>query len=201
MRLILASASPRRAQLLREMRLRFHVAPTAVDEWHDETANPERLVRHNCRLKAIEGARRHPDEPVLAADSTVSIDGCNLDKPSDLAVARGMLRRLAGRTHAVYTGVSVIFRPEKIEETICVCSEVTFKSLEEGDIEGYLATVNPLDKAGAYGIQAGRELIIDDVSGSVTNVMGLPVTETENLLRRHSLFDRLMARDDAMAVD
>jgi septum formation protein len=201
MRLILASASPRRAQILSEMGLRFIVAPTEVEEWHDARADPESLVRHNCNLKARAGVRLYPAKPVLAADSTVCIHGRNLGKPVDMEEARCMLRELSGRTHTVYTGVSLFYRRSGIEDTLCVRSEVTFNRLDEREIEAYFEIVDPLDKAGAYGIQDGRAMIIQSVAGSVSNVMGLPIAETEDLLRRHAIFDQLHPDGATPAVD
>jgi septum formation protein len=200
MELILASASPRRAHLLEEMGLRFRIVPARVEERHSRTGEPEALVRHNSLTKAAKVARSHPSEPVLGADSMVSIDGTNLDKPVDLEEARKMLENLSGRTHRVFTGVTLILRSDEIAETICVSSAVTFKALGEGDIKNYLATVNPLDKAGAYGIQEGREMIIQSVAGSVSNVMGLPMERLADLLRRYGLFDRLCSAVDESAA-
>jgi len=189
--LVLASESPRRRQLLDELGIRFKVEPADIDELAEE-ADPRQLVLHNCELKAAEVAARHPDSPVLGADTTVSIDGCVLNKPAGLAQARVMLKRLSGRTHVVYTGICLIFRDRGIRESLCVSSEVTFQELDEGRIERYFKIVDPLDKAGAYGIQEGRELIIESYRGSLSNIMGLPVEETINMLETFGLFESLI---------
>ena len=188
--LYLASASPRRRKLLDKIGVRFTVEPAEVEEL-DEAADPRRLVHYNCELKAASVAACHPDSPVLGADTTVAIDGCVLNKPADLSQARLMLERLSGRTHVVYTGICLIFKDRGISEVRCVSSEVTFHELDEGCIERYFKIVDPLDKAGAYGIQEGRELIIESYLGSLSNIMGLPVEETIDLLKKFDLFESL----------
>ncbi len=190
MNLFLASASPRRRQLLDELGVRFTIEPAEVDELAED-ADPRQLVLHNCELKADAVAARHPDSPVLGADTTVAIDGCVLNKPADLAQARIMLNRLSDRTHVVHTGICLIFRARGIRESRCVSSEVTFHELDEGRIERYFKIVDPLDKAGAYGIQEGRELIIESYRGSLSNIMGLPVEETIGLLKEFDLIELL----------
>lgn len=191
MRLILASGSPRRRHLLEEMGIRFEVSPADVVEWEESDADPRELVLHNCRLKAETAAECFRELPVLAADSTVTIDNTVLNKPADMDEARSMLRRLSGRTHTVFTGVCFIYHVRDIHEVRCVTSEVTFQTLDNARIDRYFEIVNPLDKAGAYGIQEGRELIIAGLQGSFTNVMGLPVETTLELLEKFALLDSL----------
>ncbi len=178
--------------MLDELGVRFTVEPAEVEEL-EEDADPRRLVLHNCELKAASVAARHPDSPVLGADTAVAIEGCVFNKPADLAQAHAMLERLSGRTHVVYTGICLIFKDRGISEARCVSSKVTFHELDEGRIERYFKIVDPLDKAGAYGIQTGRELIIDSYSGSLSNIMGLPVEETINMLETFGLFESLIA--------
>jgi septum formation protein len=181
-RLILASASPRRKQLLGELGLTFDVVVAQVTEHEDPDTDPKHMVTHNAALKADWVAERNPDAWVLGADTTVFIDNTVLNKPADLAGARAMLKRLAGRTHVVFTGVAVrhISRGVRIDEG--VTSEVTFKAFDDAVIDAYFRVVNPLDKAGAYGIQEGRELIIEGWRGSFTNIMGLPMEATKQIL-------------------
>jgi len=181
-RLILASASPRRKQLLGELGLTFDVVVAQVTEHEDPDTDPKHMVTHNAALKADWVAARHPDAWVLGADTTVYIDNKAINKPADLAEARAMLKRLAGRTHVVFTGVAVrqVSRGVRIDEG--VTSEVTFKAFDDAVIDAYFRVVNPLDKAGAYGIQEGRELIIEGWSGSFTNIMGLPMEATKQIL-------------------
>lgn len=186
-RLILASASPRRKQLLAELGLSFEVVVAAVTEHEDPATDPRTMVAHNAALKADWVAERNPDTYVLGADTTVFIDQTVLNKPADLAAARTMLKRLSGRTHIVYTGVAVrnLSRGLRIDEG--VSSEVTFKAFGDEVIDAYFKIVNPLDKAGAYGIQEGRDLIIAGWKGSFTNIMGLPMEATKQILTRCGL--------------
>jgi septum formation protein len=181
-RLILASASPRRKQLLGELGLTFDVIVAQVTEHEDPDTDPKHMVTHNAALKADWVATRHPDAWVLGADTTVFIDNTAINKPADLAEARTMLKRLAGRTHVVFTGVAVrhVGRGVRIDEG--VTSEVAFKAFDDAVIDEYFRVVNPLDKAGAYGIQEGRELIIEGWRGSFSNIMGLPMEATKQIL-------------------
>ncbi len=184
---ILASASPRRKELLERIGARFEVFPAEVEEDNAGDADPEAMVRANAELKARWVAERHVDRFVLGSDTTVHLDGRVLNKPIDWEDAKAMLRRLSGRTHVVYTGVSLQKESNETGETIGVRSEVTFKQLDDATIERYFEVVNPLDKAGAYGIQEGTELIIDSFVGSHSNIMGLPIDETKEMLARHNL--------------
>ncbi len=186
-RLILASASPRRHQLLAEMGLAFDVVPAEVTEHEAPDADPRAMVAHNAALKAEWVATRHPDALVLGADTTVFIDNTVLNKPRDLAEARAMLRRLAGRTHTVFTGLALRRVRDRLRLDDGVTSEVTFKNFDDAAVDAYFRIVNPLDKAGAYGIQEGRELIVAGWHGSFTNIMGLPVDETKQILTRAGL--------------
>lgn len=184
---ILASASPRRRELLERLGARFEVAPAEVEEFEDGHGDPEGMVRHNALLKAAWVADRRPDRYVLGSDTTVHIEGRVLAKPADLCEARAMLKTLSGRTHFVYTGFALVCREAGVEEVGGARSEVAFKPLDDALIDRYFEIVNPLDKAGAYGIQEGAELIVESFRGSHSNIMGLPLEETEALLRRHGL--------------
>jgi septum formation protein len=189
--LLLASASPRRKELLARLGVAFEVMVAPVVEHEEATAEPRGMVLHNAALKAAWVCARRPGAWVLAADTTVALDNQVLNKPRDLAEARGMLQKLSGRTHTVYTGVCLWRRvgplsdgrlgeaslPEIAPNEIshCETSEVTFRALDDATITRYFALVNPLDKAGAYGIQEGRELILESYTGSLANIMGLPI--------------------------
>ncbi|HSY52972.1 MAG TPA: Maf family protein [Opitutaceae bacterium] len=186
-RLVLASASPRRQQLLAEMGFAFDVLPAEVTEHEAPDADPRAMVAHNAALKADWVAARRPDDFVLGADTTVFIDRTVLNKPRDLVEARAMLRRLAGRTHTVFTGLALRRASAQLRFDEGVTSEVTFKDFDDAVIDAYFRLVNPLDKAGAYGIQEGRDLIIAGWRGSFTNIMGLPVEETKQILTRAAL--------------
>jgi septum formation protein len=174
MPIVLASASPRRRELLERAGVAFEVVASPVEEIHDASIEPERLCEMNAALKADDIASQRPEATVIGADTLVFIDGEPLGKPADYNEARAMLRRLAGRVHKVCTGVCVIFpggRRELFHET----TEVTFHPLDEAGIEDYLSVANPLDKAGAYGIQEFGQRIISGIRGDYDNVVGLPV--------------------------
>lgn len=189
--LILASASPRRKELLAQLGLPFAVVVADVTEHEEETTDPRTMVTHNAALKADWVAARNPSAWVLGADTTVFLDNLVLNKPRDLADARAMLKRLAGRTHTVFTGVALrnVGRGVRIDEG--VTSDVTFKRFDDAVIDAYFRVVNPLDKAGAYGIQEGRELIIEGWKGSFSNIMGLPMELTKQILTRVGLLAEL----------
>lgn len=186
-RLILASASPRRRQLLAELSVPFEVIVAEVTEHEESSTDPRVMVAHNAALKADWVAARHPDALVLGADTTVFVDGQALNKPRDLADARDMLRRLGGRTHTVFTGLAVRRTCAALRIDEGVASEVTFRALDDALIDAYLARVNPLDKAGGYAIQEHGELIVAGYQGSLTNIVGLPLETTKQILTRCGL--------------
>jgi septum formation protein len=185
--LILASASPRRRELLAGLGVDFAVLPAEVTEHEAHDADPRDMVRHNAALKADWVAARHPAATVIGADTTVFIDSTVLNKPRDGAEARAMLRRLSGRTHTVFTGLAVRRLADGLKLDRGVASEVTFKVLDEAAIELYLSRVHTLDKAGGYAIQEHGDLIVDRYTGSLTNIVGLPVDEMKQLLTQAGL--------------
>ncbi|MGB0743302.1 MAG: Maf family protein [Opitutales bacterium] len=184
-KLILASASPRRRELLTRLGLRFEVIPTDVPEDNDPRNGPAEMVAANAGLKATALSAQFADALVLGSDTTVALDGEVLNKPTDMDEAYAMLRRLSGRCHTVYTAVALIWSAGNFQQVLVESSKVRFKALGDKVIQEYFRLVNPLDKAGAYGIQQGREMIIESVVGSVENVMGLPVQALEGLLVEH----------------
>lgn len=186
-RLILASASPRRRELLAGLGVAFEVMAAPVAEHEAGDADPRALVAHNAALKADWVASRFPEAWVLGADTTVFLEGQVLNKPVDLEDARRMLRLLSGRTHLVCTGLALRRQASGVAEDERVESQVRFRPLDAAAIEHYLAHVNPLDKAGAYGIQEHGDLIIAGWEGSYTNIVGLPVEATRRILTRHGL--------------
>ena len=186
-RLILASASPRRRELLAELGVKFDVVTAQVIEHEDPTTDPRVMVAHNAALKADWVAAKHPDAFVLGADTTVFIDGHALNKPQNATEARVMLRRLSGRTHTVFTGIAFRRLCDGVRLDTGEASDVTFKTIDEATIETYLATVHTLDKAGGYAIQEKPELIIASRTGSLTNIVGLPVETVKQILTRCGL--------------
>jgi septum formation protein len=173
--LYLASASPRRAELMRRMGLRFEIRPTHVEEDDSGSAGPEEMVMENAKLKASTLSDLEPDALVLGSDTTVALGEQVLSKPTDMEDARCMLQMLSGRTHTVYTAVALYWKLGSLAHVFFECSLVRFQELDDARINQYFQLVDPLDKAGAYGIQVGRELIVESVEGSVENVMGLPI--------------------------
>lgn len=176
MRLILASGSPRRRELLEKAGLDFEVIPSPAEEIHDAALGMAGLCEGNARLKAAAVAVYHPEAAVIGADTLVFLDGEPLGKPKDLKQAAGMLRRLSGKAHRVCTGVCIA-GPGNSVRTLHQVTEVVFRKLDEETIQGYLAKTNPLDKAGAYGIQDHGEMIVERIAGAFDNVMGFPVAQ------------------------
>jgi septum formation protein len=173
MRLVLASASPRRTDLLREAGYLFEVEPADVDESELAGEPPAAYVVRVAAMKARAVAARHPDAMILAADTTVVLDGAMLAKPTDDADATRMLGLLSGRTHDVLTGV-VLVRTGR-ESSALVGTRVRFRPLTAAEIERYVASGEPHDKAGAYGVQGLAARFVESVDGSYSNVVGLPV--------------------------
>ncbi|MGI4829917.1 MAG: Maf family protein [Janthinobacterium lividum] len=185
--LILASASPRRRDLLNQIGLHHTVVPAHIDETRHAG---EHAMAYVCRL-ALEKARTvhalDPQTTVLAADTTVVLDGTVLNKPADLAEADRMLRSLAGRTHHVHTGIAVVTR--KGEWTHVERTAVTMTPMHEDDLAAYLATGDSLDKAGAYGIQGYAGRWVEGIHGDFFNVVGLPLAATVRLLQHAAIVD------------
>ena len=173
--LILASASPRRAELLKLLPVKFQVLPGTVAEVAHEHLSPLEICQLNAHRKARTVAKKIPDALVLGADTLVFLDNEILGKPKNLPEARRMLAQLQGRTHQVVTGVSLIHLRSHCERIFAVSTDVLFHPLDAEQIRNYLAKINPLDKAGAYAIQEFGELIVSEISGSFSNVVGLPV--------------------------
>ncbi|RKH09962.1 septum formation inhibitor Maf [Corallococcus sp. CA053C] len=177
--LVLASASPRRKDLLAQLGLSFTVAAADIDE----TPMAGEIARNYVHRLAVEKARtvavRHRDAWVLAADTTVALGSDLLGKPRDAEEARAMLGQLSGRTHEVFTGIAVAGRAQASQ---VVRTQVTFRVLSREEIAWYADTGEPLDKAGAYAIQGKGGFLVASVEGSPTNVIGLPLGETLALL-------------------
>jgi septum formation protein len=184
MRFILASASPRRRELLASIGLTFEVIPSHVPEVRDERESPEEYVARLSREKAETIAALHPEDWVIAADTTVLLGEELLEKPLDEADARRMFATIAGRTHIVYTGVTRQTLSRGWSETRIAESEVRMLPLSSEDIAWYVKTGEPLDKAGAYAVQGIGAMFIDSIHGSYTNVVGLPLATLFQMLRK-----------------
>jgi septum formation protein len=180
--LVLASASPRRAELLGRVGLSPVVAPADVDESVLPGESADEYVVRVAADKAHAVARTHPGAVVLAADTAVVLDGVPLGKPVDPADALAMLGRLAGRTHEVLSAV-VVVDPDGIEHTTLARALVTMAPSTPDELEWYVASGEPLDKAGAYGVQGLGAALVDRVEGDPTTVIGLPLRPALELLR------------------
>lgn len=191
--LILASASPRRQELLQRVGLTFRVVVDEVDETIPPGAEPAAIVQELSRQKGAGVARRHPDHLVISADTIVVLDGHILGKPRDTDEAEHMLARLSGRWHRVHTGyaLTLLDHPEPVESDQ-ECCEVRFHTLSAEQIRRYVSTGEPMDKAGAYGIQNLGALLVAELRGDYFTVMGLPVAR----LYRHLLEFCLHRRPD-----
>lgn len=181
--LILASASPRRRELLGTLSISFTVMPADVDERHLAAESPEAYVLRLARTKADHVARQCPSAWVLGADTVVVLDGRILGKPPDAAAARAMLGSLSGRQHTVMTGVAVVRLVTDVTRGDVVCTRVRFNKLRTADIEAYVATGEPFDKAGAYAVQGNGGQFVAALEGCYNNVVGLPLQRAMALLR------------------
>ncbi|MDO4270528.1 MAG: Maf family protein [Eubacteriales bacterium] len=182
MELVLASASPRRRELLGLITENFSVCPADADETLRPGAPLDREVVRLSRLKAEAARAAYPDAVCIGSDTMVTIDGLPLGKPADEKDAAAMLRRLRGRTHEVLTGLAVL-PPAGEARTLLTRTRVAFRDFGEDELAAYLATGEPLDKAGAYGIQGRGALLVEGIEGDYYSVMGLPVAGLYALLR------------------
>ena len=173
MNVVLASASPRRRELLQTAGVDFTVKVSDADEHIEPDTPPHEAVVSLARQKAQAVAKACPNDLVIGADTVVVYDGAILGKPADAADAARMLRMLSGKTHVVYTGVCLLYG--KKEETFFEQTQVTFFPLTEQEIDAYVATGEPMDKAGAYGIQGRGCTLVQSICGDYFNVVGLPV--------------------------
>lgn len=195
MRIYLASRSPRRRELLAQMGVSFDTvvfreglrADNETDETPHPNETPVAYVERVARAKAEHGLkivyeRKLPLRPILSADTTLEFDGDIIGKPVDMPDAMAILKRLSGQTHRVLTGVAVNFQGRT--EFVLSSSEVRFRQLDEDEIRHYVISGEPMDKAGAYGIQGRAGMFVEHLAGSFTGVMGLPVCETGELLKK-----------------
>ncbi len=187
MRLILASASPRRAEVLRNAGIPFQTLTTGVDESHGQEEPPEELVRRLADAKARSAAAQLAGvgDPVIVvgADTEVVVDGLVLGKPASAEAARAMLRRLSGRTHSVITGLAAMRLPDGAERTEHETTLVTLAPLTAKEIDDYVASGEAFDKAGAYAIQGRAGRFVTRVEGCYFNVVGLPLARLYRILR------------------
>lgn len=182
MEIILASKSPRRRQLLEQMGLQFRVLTAQADETMDPAKPVDQEIGRVSSLKAeAVRAQVQPEDLIIAADTLVCVDGKRLGKPHSTCEAEEMLRQLSGRDHTVMTGVSVVCGDRR--ETFTEQTKIRFRDLSDAEIRAYVATGEPMDKAGAYGIQGLAGLFVSGMNGDYYNVMGLPICRLTQVLR------------------
>lgn len=180
MDIVLASGSPRRRELLETLGLEFSVVPAKGEEIAPEGAGPAETVMALSKAKAGEVAKSRPESLVIAADTVVWVEGRILGKPKDEAEARSMLHMLSDNTHEVYTGVTLMLGEK--EAVGAECTKVFFRRLTDEEIDRYVSTGEPMDKAGAYGIQGRAALMVRRLEGDYFNVMGLPLCRLGQML-------------------
>jgi septum formation protein len=182
-RIVLASGSPRRRELLHMIGLSFEVAVPSIDETLRPDADPSSFVMNLAMKKALSVAENFPSALLIGADTVVVLDGRVLGKPEDPGDAERMLRALSGRTHTVYTGVALLDAGSGLKSTAFEMSLVTMKELTDTEIRSYVRTGEPMDKAGSYGIQGVGGIFITNIKGCFFNVMGLPVGRLYDMLK------------------
>ena len=180
--LVLASASPRRSELLRMLGISFRVKPSDIDEDCDPDIPVAELVEKNALAKASAVASGIEMGIVIGADTVVVLDGKIFGKPADMDEARQMLATLAGKTHRVYSGVAVVRAEDRASKTAHEITDVTFRPLSDRQAQRYFELIDPLDKAGAYAIQGIGGIIIEKIEGCYYNVVGLPLNVLDDLL-------------------
>jgi len=181
---ILASASPRRQEMLRSVGLKFKTIPAHVDEDYIEGESPQQHVRRLAQEKAQFIAQKYPKAWVLGADTIVVIDGLILGKPKNKTQAKGMLKKLSDREHKVFTGFTVAQVASKVSHSDVVQSTVKFKKISAAELDWYIACDEPYDKAGGYAVQGKGAYFIKSIRGSYTNVIGLPLGEVLETLKK-----------------
>ena len=188
-RLVLASASPRRRALLQTVNVPFLVVPSEIDETPAQNEAPDLYVARMATNKATAVISRCPGLWILGADTIVTLDDSIFGKPENSVGALKMLTTLSGRTHDVMTAVSLIDRFGNLAMGFTVTSHVTFRALSPSEVSSYVATDEPLDKAGAYAVQGKGRALIEEVNGSLTNVIGLPMDEVGRALQNCGLIE------------
>ena len=191
-RLILASASPRRRELLSHLGISFDVLPADVDEAPIAGESPLALALRLSRSKAVTLSHKYPDAAVIGADTVVAVSGTGgmeiLGKPADATDAAKMLGKLSGKKHVVVTGFSIVCGAPAIDVAQAVSTDVFFRAMSDDEIADYVATGEPLDKAGAYGIQGAGGIFVESITGSYSNVVGLPMCELYLALKKTGVY-------------
>ncbi len=174
--IVLASASPRRAALLRQLGIKFQIKPSNIaEENFNNITEPSTLVKALAKTKAETIASQLTNALVIGADTIVTLENRILGKPKDAAEAKEMLRLLSGKEHSVFTGLAIIDTPKQRSQVVALETKVLFRELKEREIDAYVASGDSLDKAGAYGIQGKGATLVESIKGCYFNVVGLPL--------------------------
>lgn len=195
MNIILASASPRRKEILENASVKFEVMASSIEELTLDSESPCQMVMRLAFEKGMDIASRQKSDLIISADTIVVIDNTVLGKPENEIEARKMITSLSGRTHQVITGISLINLDNNKKIIDYVISNVKFKNLSEEDINDYIRTKESLDKAGAYGIQGYGALLVDEIQGDYFNIVGLPISRLSDLLKKHFNINLFMEGD------
>ncbi|WP_289293963.1 Maf family protein [Romboutsia ilealis] len=195
MNIILASASPRRKEILENASVKFEVMASSIEELTLDGESPCQMVMRLAFEKGMDIASRQKSDLIISADTIVVIDNTVLGKPENEIEARKMITSLSGRTHQVITGISLINLDNNKKIIDYVISNVKFKNLSEEDINDYIRTKESLDKAGAYGIQGYGALLVDEIQGDYFNIVGLPISRLSDLLKKHFNINLFMEGD------
>ena len=185
MNIILASASPRRKEILENTNIKFDIISSSIEELILDGESPCQMVMRLAFEKGIDIASKQKSDLVISADTIVVLDDNVLGKPKDEEEARQMISNLSGRTHQVITGISLINLENNKKIIDYVVSNVKFKKLSKDDINDYIKTKESLDKAGAYGIQGYGALLVEEIQGDYFNIVGLPISKLSDLLKIH----------------
>ena len=185
MNIILASASPRRREILENTNVKFDIISSSIEELVLEGESPCQMVMRLAFEKGIDIASKRKSDLVISADTIVVLDNTVLGKPKDEKEAKVMITNLSGKTHQVITGISLINLENDKKVIDYVISNVKFKNLSEDDINDYIKTKESLDKAGAYGIQGYGALLVEEIQGDYFNIVGLPISKLSDLLKLH----------------
>lgn len=185
MKIILASSSPRRKEILENANVKFDIIKSEIDEVILDNELPSQVVMRLAFEKCIDIATKHRESLVIGADTVVVLDDIILGKPKDIDEAIAMITQLSGKTHQVITGISLINLSANKKIIDYVVSNVKFKDLSAEDIKDYIQTNESLDKAGAYGIQGYGALLVEEIQGDYFNIVGLPISRLSDLLKQH----------------
>jgi len=185
MNIILASASPRRKEILENANVKFDVVKSTIDEVILDQELPSQVVMRLAFEKCMDIASKNENDLVIGADTIVVLDDIILGKPKDKEDATSMIKKLSGKTHQVITGISLVNLSVNKKIIDYVVSNVKFKDLSEEDIKDYIQTNESLDKAGSYGIQGYGAMLVEEIQGDYFNIVGLPISRLSDLLKKH----------------